>query len=97
METPHFCALGIKLAMHAAKKRQSLIHVQQSSMLLVCHVHKTWQLAAIRVSTCYALDLCMSTAQHSSVIGVQAVSPGGCLLGVWPEGQRGACGGHPGS
>ena len=33
--------------MHAAKKRQSLIHVQQSSMLLVCHVHKTWQLAAI--------------------------------------------------
>ncbi len=37
------------------------------------------------------------TAQASYVIGVQAVPQGGCLLGVWPEGQWGACGGHPGS
>ncbi len=47
MEMPHFCALGIKFAMRAAKSRQSLIHVQPLSMLLVCHVHMTWQLAAI--------------------------------------------------
>lgn len=33
--------------MRAAKSRQSLIYVLPLSMLLGCHVHSTWQLAAV--------------------------------------------------
>ncbi len=45
---------------------------------------------------CVHVNVCC-TVHTSSVIGVQAVPQGGSLLGVRPEGQWGACGGHPGS